>query len=305
MMVKQILVGLDGSPLAEAILPCVSNLAKGLGAEVTLLNVTFPESIVEPEDRPSLQQLVQGAEIQAKDYLRGVAQRLQETGITTRYAVAVGDAPAEIVNYAQRGGMDLIALATHGRSGIQRWVFGSVADAVLHTTRTPLLLIRPRDGRPAAASGVTQVVVPLDGSPLAEAVLPLAQELALAFDVPVVLLRTVETVYLFSEPAPGAAAGYQDIISAVQEAVAGYLEHVGAGLEAQGTTVKTVAPLGSPATEIEAYTTAHEGSLVVMATHGRTGIGGLLLGSVARRVVQQSGAPVLLVRPAPPLVIPA
>ncbi|MBI4498462.1 MAG: universal stress protein [Chloroflexi bacterium] len=323
-MLQRMVVGLDGSSLAETVLPYVRALAQGLGAEVTLLHVVHvPEevatttrhsAIVEimngdvltvPEEasatgghRTYLDQIWQHAAAQADLYLRRVAQRFASGGIVVKTATAVGDAATEIVRYADREGMDLIALATHGRSGLQRWLYGSVADKVLHAAHVPLLLVRPSAEPAELPQQIRQVVVPLDGSPLAETVLPQALVLASRLGVPVVLLRAVESVYIFGEPTASTTFAYEDLLEEVQQVAQQYLEGMAANLESLGITVQTVVPVGSPARAIITYVQDHPGSLVLMATHGRTGITHLLLGSVARRVVQHLGAPVLVVRPA-------
>ena len=102
---------------------------------------------------------------------------------------------------------------------------GSVADQVLHTTRTPLLLIRPAEDGHAAPDGLHGVIVPLDGSPLAEAVLPYAAAIAAAFGVPLTLLRSVETVYLFTEPSMAAAGSYQLMLDSLQQAAEEESDH--------------------------------------------------------------------------------
>src|SRR5262249_10251606 len=140
-------------------------------------------------------------------------------------------------------------------------------------------------------------LVPLDGSPLSETALGLAQQLATALKVPLTLLRVVETVYFFSDPAPGSAAAFQEMIDALQEATNSYLSDVERDLRSKRVTVTSIAPLGFPASEIEDYVRKNPGTLVVMATHGRTGVAGAVLGSVARRVVGSVAAPVVLVRP--------
>jgi nucleotide-binding universal stress UspA family protein len=298
------MVGLDGSPLAEAILAYVSTLAKGLGAEVTLLHVVHLSQDMQ-RDEPSrlLQPAIQQAETQAQDYLNRVAQRLTDSGIKVRSRVAVGDTATEIVRAAQQEGMDLIALATHGRSGLKRWVYGSVADKVLHTTQTPLLLIRPLDGQRAVAPELTQIVVPLDGSPLAEAALPLAETLAANANVPLILLRVVEVLALdFADPIGMSYASYPQILDSLQAATEEYLTQRAASVRGTGVSVHTEAPVGLPADKIVGYAHEHPGSLVVMTTHGRTGFAGFVLGSVARRVVLLGNTPTLIVRS---LVTPA
>ncbi|MCX6021861.1 MAG: universal stress protein [Chloroflexi bacterium] len=297
-MIDRILVGLDGSLLAESILPYVSSLSKAAGAEVTLLQVVhLPDSLPDAEPHATLEQLIERSTSQAAQYLRPLTDGLTKTGIVARYAVKVGDTDTEIVNFAQRENVDLIALATHGRSGLQRWARGSVADDVLHTTQTPLLLVRPQSEQ-TAASSITQIVVPLDGSPLAEAVLPYVEVLALALRAPVALIRTTELVTLLGEPGSAwSGQTYDTIIPALQDAAEDYLRMVSARLSDNGVQVTTDTTVGFPGTDIEAYVAEHPGSLVVMATHARSGMGEFFLGSVTRRVVQRTGAPVLVVRP--------
>ncbi len=297
-MLQHILVGLDGSPLAETILVYVSTLAKGLGADVTLLHVVhLSEDMRREEPYRLMQPIIQQEETRAHDYLHGVAQRLTNAGVKIQSQVSVGDAAAEIVRYAQQEGMDLIALATHGRSGLQRWFYGSVAEKVLHTTQRPLLLIRPTDEPVTPSQDLTQVVVPLDGSPLAEAALPLVEALAARCHVPLVLLRVVEILSVtFTDPTGMAGVNYQVLLDSLQEAADSYLNQLAASLRGKGLSVQTVAPMGLPADKIVGYTHQHPGTLVVMSTHGHSGIAGVVLGSVARRVVQHGNTPTLIVR---------
>jgi len=298
-MVHQILVGLDGSPLAETILPYVTVLAKGVGAEVTLLHVVHvPEEVQEGERYQIVQPLIQQVDTQAQDYLGRVAQQLADAGLKAKSQVITGDTAATIVGYAQQKGMDLIALATHGRSGLQRWFHGSVAEKVLHTTQMPLLLIRPTEEQTPSAPELTQIVVPLDGSPTAEAALPLAEELAANCKVPLILLQVVETVALsFADPAGMGLSSYPQVLEGLQEAADIYAQRLAATVSSKGFSVHTETPMGTPAEKIVEYVHDHQGSLVVMTSHGRTGLAGLVLGSVARRVVQHGNTPTLVVRP--------
>jgi len=298
-MLQHILVGLDGSPLAETILAYVSTLAKRVSADVTLLHVVhLSEDMRREEPYRLLQQTIHEAEVQARGYLDRAVQRLTDAGVKVRSQLTVGDAATEIVGYAQREGMDLIALATHGRSGLQRWFYGSVAEKVLHTTHTLLLLIRPTDGLVAAPPELTQIVVPLDGSPVAEAALPVAEALAASVKVPLVLLRVVEVLSLdFGDPTGMGYASYPQILDSLQEAAEDYLNQLAVTRRGKDLNVQTVAPVGLPADKIVGYTHEHPGSLVVMTTHGRTGFAGFMLGSVARRVVLHGNTPTLVVRP--------
>jgi nucleotide-binding universal stress UspA family protein len=137
-MYDRILVPLDGSEMAEGIMPHIEAVAAGHQAEVILFQVlpaTGTIADVAAEQR-----------YEADEYLGGVEKRLSEKGINVRYSIRHGaDAAAEIVDYADVNDIDLIAMSTHGRSGIGRWVFGGVASKVLRGTNKPILLIRPPD----------------------------------------------------------------------------------------------------------------------------------------------------------------
>jgi nucleotide-binding universal stress UspA family protein len=297
----RILVGLDGSPLAETVLPPVRRLARALGAEVVLLHVTHvPDTVRGLPAGVAVDEIVGQECERARTYLEAAARKIAEPGLTVQTVVRAGDAGAEIVRFAERERIDLIALATHGRSGLQRWLYGSVADAVLHTTSTPLLLLRPTGDGAAAPPELRRVVVPLDGSALAEAVLPVAEELARGLAAPIVLLRAVEFVGLAfaAEPFGGAYVDTQGILDLLRHDAGEYLAERAADLRGKGLTVETGVALGSAVESITADAGEHPGSVIVMSTHGRSGWRGLVLGSVARRVVLLAPGPVLVVRPA-------
>jgi nucleotide-binding universal stress UspA family protein len=299
-MLRRILVGLDGSPLAETILDPVRALALRLGAEVVLLHVTHvPEMVRAAEPGPTLDEIVARERERAETYLEGAARKVREAGLAVQTAVSAGEAAAEIVRYAERERIDLIALATHGRSGMQRWLYGSVADAVLHTTSTPLLLLRPTGAGAVLSPEPRRLVVPLDGSPLAEAVLPAAEELAGALAAPIVLLRVVELAPLAfgAEPFGSPYLDYQGIFDVLREDAERYLTKLAADLRGKGLTVETRASIGIPVETITAQAREQAGSLIVMSTHGRSGWRALMLGSVARRVVLLASGPVLVMRP--------
>lgn len=298
-MLQHILVGLDGSPLAESILDYVSVLAKAIRADMTLLHViSFPSSLQSGASHRGLGSLLQQEETQAFAYLQRVAARFVDAGIKVQSRVAIGEAAAEIIRTAQQEHLDLIALATHGRSGLQRWVHGSVAERVLHTTCTPLLLIHPSEEPAPPLPPLTSIMVPLDGSPLAETVLPFAEALALQCHVRLVLLRVVEVVSLtFVDPAGMVSVDYRALLDSFQNATDHYVDELAARVREKGMQVETATPMGFPAEKIVSHAHDHAGSLVVMATHGRTGLANVVLGSIARRVVQHVNTPTLIVRP--------
>jgi len=145
-MYKEILLALDGSPLAEAAVPHARALAKAFGARVTLLSVVqpvgiYPQSgVVGPVVSIALN--VEEEMESMRRYLRTIAEQFEAEGINVEEVVREGDAASQICDYAHESRADLIVMSTHGRSGVQRWVYGSVADKVLRGAKVPILLIR-------------------------------------------------------------------------------------------------------------------------------------------------------------------
>lgn len=300
-MLGNVLVPLDGSELAEQVLAPVEALARGLGAPVTLVHAIetppLPSSL-ERAHRRTFDQMVDKELSRAEAYLQGILERLRPQGLTVSYQVLIGTPPEAIASYAQSHGVELVAMCTHGRSGLERWLMGSVADKVLRVLISPLLLLRPREGRGPTSFAIQKLLVPLDGSELAEQALPVAEHLSRTLDVPLLLLRSVPTLtFAFSDPYPyGGAEFSAEVWEAMEKEAEEYLATVTKGLQQKGLKVETSAPRGDPGMHITDLAGKTRGSLVVMSTHGRSGLGRWVLGSVADKVVRSSGSPVLLVR---------
>src|SRR5438105_968930 len=176
-MFKDIPVPLDGSPLAEAALPYAKALAARTGGRLTLVRAAHYASLL--GDLAVEQH--RSVEI-AEDYLERQVERLAAEGYTAQAAVPFGGSTANwIVEEADMRGADLVVMATHDRVGADRWLHGSVAETVVHRLSLPVMLVRAGDAEQLAARFTDQepfVVVPLDGSELAEAALPIARGLA-------------------------------------------------------------------------------------------------------------------------------
>jgi len=147
-MLEKVLVTLDGSKLAESVIPVVLKLAQAGGVrEVLLLRVCEPLSVLadypssEPTWQKHIEQLTARAADQCALYLGDAVQRLKSQGVNVKSVTALGKAADEIVSFAEKNKVDLIAIASHGRSGPSRWAFGSVADKVLRSTTIPVLLV--------------------------------------------------------------------------------------------------------------------------------------------------------------------
>jgi len=288
-MYTKVLVPLDGSQLAEQILPYARAMAAACGMRIELLWVTDPEAA------SPLLLTTEGGE-----YLEQLAVRCLPSSLQVAYAEKYGDPAAVIIDTAKGDPECLIAMATHGMSGIRRWLLGSVASKVVQKAQNPLLLIRPVERAASTGSAELKTIfVPLDGSGLAEIVLPHASALAKKLNAEVHLLR-VYTVpanaYVVADGviAQGAGQYREELRKAADVYLEGKLQSLrAAGLE----NVVTTSSPGDPALEIIDIARRTRNNLIAMSTHGRSGVGRWLLGSVAEKVVQHSGDPVLLVRP--------
>ena len=143
-MYRKILVPLDGSDLAEAVLPHVEMLAQTNGSEVILLRVAVNPAYQFAMSDPSIVGvLVSDMEAESEKYLKRMTEQLKSHGIAVTSEIAEGGTADCILKIAEQKGADLIAMSTHGRSGVARWLIGSMADRVVRTAKVPVLLVRP------------------------------------------------------------------------------------------------------------------------------------------------------------------
>jgi nucleotide-binding universal stress UspA family protein len=191
-MYTKILVPLDGSKLSESVLPYVRSLTKALRIPVELLHAVDPEvvsALVDPNAGRYLDEVEADMKRKRLEYLESVAGSLPEP-MAVSCSTVVGKPAEVIVEIAAADPATLIAMATHGRSGIQRWLLGSVAHKILQMTKNPLFLVRsPKEMESTGSAPLKKVIVPLDGSPLAENVLPHVVALAKQTDMEVLLLE--------------------------------------------------------------------------------------------------------------------
>ena len=291
-MYQRILVPLDGSPLAEQVLPYVVRLGLSNGTPVTLLRAySIPAVGLEDTSGMYLEQIMAAYLAEAEAYLKRVGDALGQAGLTISPVVREGEAASLVVGEAETVPGTLIAMSTHGRSGISRWVLGSVTDKVLHAAVCPLLIIRASrvedpadeqaDGPEKRWTGpvfIRNVTVPLDGSELAEKSLPHAISAAKGLDVPVTPVRVATDAAQHAE-------------------VTEYLERASANIREQGVSCPGGTLLrGEPAEALLSMLQAQPDTLVTMTTRGLSGIQRWVLGSVTDRIVRYSGTPVLVVQ---------
>lgn len=303
-MINQILVPLDGTSLAETALQPAAKLAERFGAEVILL-VRSTENWPKQEPSPP-DDLI--AVFQAGDYLEAVAQRLKNAGFTVHTEVTVDDPASGIGAEADYHQADLIVMATHGRRGLDAFLHPSVTWRVLRQTSAPILTWKVAEQQERAPDPAwiprflqdakSPILVPLDGSLLAEQALPLAQAFAQRLGNPLLLVRAAEQPYI-----AGSAIDYAEVLSRAQDwslgEVRSYLERKRLELAATDLPITITSHLGDATAVICEEVQAHQAGLVVMASHGRSGLGRFLLGSVARSLLSQLEVPILLVRSQP------
>lgn len=299
-MYTRMLIPLDGSKAAEQVLPYSRFLAKTLGVPVEFLEVVDPEShtlLANPAQGRYVDTILAERIESSKNYLEAIARSFQ--GSHVNCLVEKGKAEEVVIEKAAIDKNTLIVMATHGRSGIQRWVLGSVADNILHGAANHVLLVRVTDqGKTDGEAVLKTVVVPLDGSPLAERVLPDVAELARKMKLAVVLMRA----YALPSSVSGDDFGLYsaDLLDQLESEARDYLAGKVNDLKDKGLEqVSSVVQIGYGAEEIITLARNTPDNFVAMCTHGRTGVKRWVFGSVTERVVRHSGDPVLIVPAAP------
>jgi nucleotide-binding universal stress UspA family protein len=301
-MYTSILVPLDGSKLAERVLPYARFLAGRFKIPVELLaaaDIAELGAHISVGQSRFLSTLVEDRMQRSEAYLKRIAYTFD--GADVKRTVKKGRAVEVIID---KGALDtsiLIAMATHGHSGVTRWLLGSVAEKVLRATANPLLLIRAADGaRSESETPLKSILVPLDGSELAESVLSMVADLATKLDLAVTLLRVYNVPYSVY----GYGYGYYAIdtdkyVADARREADEYLERKASEIKKIGVQkIACATKEGHSADEI--IKLAHElpDTLISMCSHGRSGVRRWVLGSVTETVARHANNPVLILRPA-------
>jgi nucleotide-binding universal stress UspA family protein len=300
-MSTRLLVPLDGSKTAEKVLPYARHLAAALKLPVELLaaiDVAEVASHIAAEKARFLDTMIEDGVRNSERYLRGVA--VSFAGANVKCVVERERAEVAIIEHAAKDKDTLITMATHGRSGMNRFLLGSIAEKVLRATTNPLLLVRASDdAKTEGAAAVKTIIVPLDGSDLAESVLPAAVDLAKRLDSEIVLFRAYNIPY----GAYSTGDGFYDpvnldaLLASIKDEASEYLARKTEELKRTGLNrVSFVAKEGFSADEIIAFGRETKDSMIAMCTHGRSGVKRFVLGSVTETVVRHSGEPVLVLR---------
>ena len=301
-MFSKVLVPLDGSAVTQLILPYISQVAAGLNIPVSLLTVVETGSGESVPDRRS--SLFKTVEKEAKVRLADTARQLAKDGVHAETTTAAGRPAEQIVGAAYREDCDFIAMSTHGQNVSIPGLLGSVADKVVHTSRVPVLSIAPARaemyrGREALTRSIgrlleptmSRMMVPLDGSPLSELMLPYVENLARRLSLRVLLTTVVRR----TDPTVSAEDS-EDQTQAVRSAQT-YLDASARILAAKGLNVDTRVLVGHAAVLLIELAKEVPQDIIAIATRGRDR---WALGGVAEALVRGTGDPVLIVAPAPP-----
>jgi nucleotide-binding universal stress UspA family protein len=295
-MYDAVLVPTDGSSEAEYAARYAVSLAETTGATVHVLSVVdeslYPRASVLSDDL--VQESLEAAREAAGEAVDRVAEMVEQgTNVVTEVRQGI---PAESIRaYAADHGVDLVVMGTHGRTGLQRYFIGSVAEEVVRTADVPVLTVR-RDTEEPAATDISRVLVPTDGSDESMAAVDHAVDVAATYDATLHALYVVDQRALASYYDAGPMIG--DLIDNLTSVGENATEAVRERARERDVTVETTVLQGIPPAAIDEYAGEHDIDLVVMGTHGRTGVERYLLGSVTERVVRTSAVPVLTVRPA-------
>jgi nucleotide-binding universal stress UspA family protein len=291
-MYEKILVPLDGSEASEVALPYAEELSGRLGASLTLLYVIEQnETIYEHMHQFYMQKM---AETVAKKI-----QAYSKYPVQVNYVSLKGNPADNIVEYANKENFGLILMATHGRSGFKRISLGSVAERVVRATKKPLALIRTREAKPDVREKgmLKKILLPMDGSKAGETVIPYVAELASKLSAEITLFQALATGYQATVD-----TGYDYIVYSEQQMetfknhALSYMNTVQDSLKEKGIIVNSQLTLGNAAEEIIDFADKNDFDLVAMSTHGRSGFGRWIFGSVAAKILHQGTTPLLLVR---------
>jgi nucleotide-binding universal stress UspA family protein len=293
-MYRSILVPLDGSPFGEHALPLALSLARRAGAHLHFAHVHMAPT-------PSLTEAAD-AELRANErlYLDGLVQRLRahwDVPITT--ILLDGPIAQALDEYAGACEADLIVMTTHGRGALTRFWLGSVADTLMRRVPMPVLLIRPQEQRLDITHEpvVHHILIPLDGSALAEQMLTHATALGRLVEAEYTLLQAIEPLFITYGAEQYVVAADDQAMEPLRERADAYLDRIAAQLRADGLRTQTATVIDQAAGAILDYAQEHAVDLTALETHGRSGLARWLIGGVADKVIRGATVPVLLHRP--------
>ena len=299
-MFNKILVPLDGSDLAECALGPALRIAKGGHREVILLRVPlFTHKRITPhieyDGLPPSEQSIELLRNEVCHYLMAVQQAMAPPGLPVRAEVVEGDVASVIVDTAETECVDLIVMSSHGYSGLTRWMLGSVTEKVLRSTPCPVMIVR-------SPKPLSKVLITLDGSELAELAVAPGIEMTNRLDAQLTLLcvqdesmhrSRAERAQIVSE----GSERDRPLADRLYESMETYLRNLAQRHRlAAGREIQTAVVTGPAAESILDFAESHRIDLIIMATHGQTGLHRWVYGSVTAKVLRCTHCAVLVIR---------
>ncbi len=268
-MYFKILVPLDGSTLAERALSVARSLARRCGAGLELLMVV-------PDGDGDISSGT------GDPYLAAVAEQAESESSPIKWHIVQRDAAPGIVDFARSQGFSLIVMATHGRTGFVRGLLGSVTDQVILNSPVPVLVVNGGSAPvPDIGEMIDNVIIPLDGSELAESAIEHGEALAEAFKADLVLLRV-------------AASNSNSIERSLARH---YLAGITSSMKVKGSEIEQRVPTGDPGRTVIAAGASLPNAMIVMTTRGTSGLKRRIRGSVADRVIRGATVPTMVIPP--------
>ncbi len=296
-MYEKTVIPLDGSELAERALDYVTGLAAASPTQVTLLHVCTPEQSESGSSRFWFYLLEHAAQL-----LRSRLEEAASEGSTVDSAVLFGHPDEEILTYAEKNNVSLIAMTAHGRSGVRRWAMGSVAARVARHSAVPVLLARSDASQETISRQWPErrILVLLDGSERAEQVLPHVEDHAKIGGAEVVLLRVLEPLSSPDFYPPDMPGNWEDLaeqmMAHLEEECVRYFAGLKRRLRNAGVQVRSETLEGNVWNEIISYIERDGFDLVALTSHGRSSVARWAVGSVAETLIRKCPVPLLLVR---------
>ena len=294
---RRVLVPLDGSPFGESVLSLAGDIAERMGSNIELVTVNPPDR--HPDIPASMiAEIASARGVGARLYLDMQAQELHRRFEVAVYAAVLdGPVASALAEHARHDPPELIVMSTHGRSGPSRLFLGSVADRLLRELHCPFVVAKP--GSLGELPAHARILVPLDGSSLAESVLDAVARFFPCDRTTLRLVRVVPPAEVLpvgtSMPLPHTVP---DLMEARLAGANAYLERTAAKLRRMGWHVEhEVITDWHPSAAVLRSTADHRCDLIALATRGLGGVERIFLGSVADKVIRGAAVPVLVVNP--------
>lgn len=299
-MFKHILVPLDGSYLAECVLAHVNLIARALESRITIMHVLNlqpskdPIQAVNPLDWHM-------SRIKADSYLKGIVSRLQDAGLDVQSVLEEGQAAENIIAYAEHHNVDLLALSSHGQSGLSGWNVSSVVQKIIHRAYKSTLLVRAYKPATKELSGLRyrRIFIPIDCSPRADCVLPLATSMARFHGTKLIVGNVVSKPEIISR----VPLGFEEIALADEfckrnkETAAHYLEQLHSQFTIAGIDIRIIQRTGITAPAVLHEMVNQEmPDLVILSAHGSTGDTRWPYGSVTTGFIAYGSTPLIIVQ---------